>query len=71
MPDNKYGVRIYPISGSKMIRVKQTVKSPKTGDYVIDTMKDGDHREKHVSLDDTVAIADAVRQALRGTLKRG
>jgi len=66
---NKYGVRIYPLPDSDVILIKQTVKRPESPRYVIDTLLDGTHREAHISVDDTVSIADAVRQALRGELK--
>ncbi len=67
----KYGVRIYPILDTDRIRIKQTVYSSKSKSYTVDTMEDGEHREKHVNLHATVGIADAVRQALGGKLKRG
>ena len=68
---NKCGVRIYPIADSDVIRIKQTVKKPESPRYVVDTLEDGEHREAHISVDDTAGIADAVRRALRGKLKRG
>lgn len=64
---DKFGVRIYKMPDSEVILIKQTVK--KAGRYVIDTLQDGTHREIHVSLDDTVGIADAVRKAIRGKLQ--
>ena len=63
---DKFGVRIYKMPDSEVLLIKQTVK--KAGRYVIDTLKDGTHREIHVSLDDTVSIADAIRKAMRGKL---
>ena len=66
---NKYGVRIYPIADSDVIRIKQTVKRPESPRYVVDTLEDGTHREKHISVDDLAGIADAVRRALRGELR--
>jgi hypothetical protein len=66
---NKYGVRIYPMPNSNVILIKQTVKSTGSLRYIVDTLQDGTHREAHISVDDTVGIADAVRRALRGKLK--
>lgn len=67
----KYGVRIYPIPDTDRIRIKQTIYSPESQRYTVDTTENGEHREAHVNLDDTAGIADAVRRALRGRLKRG
>ena len=69
MMRNKYGVRIYAMPDSDVILLKQTVKRPESPRYVIDTLEDGTHREKHISVDDSVGIADAVRAALRGELR--
>jgi len=69
MMPNRYGVRIYPIEGSEVIRIKQTVKRPKHPRYVVDTLKDGTHREAHIKVNDAAAIADAVQRALRGNLR--
>ena len=66
---NKYGVRIYPLD-SKVILIKQTVKKEGEPTYVVDTMSDGNHREAHVNIDDDREIAEAVRAALKGNLKR-
>lgn len=63
----KFGVRIYPIS-AEVILVKQTVKKPGSGRYVVDTLPDGTHREAHIRFDDSKSIAGAVRAALTGTL---
>ena len=63
---NKFGVRIYKMPDSDVLVIKQTIK--KSGRYVIDTLKDETHREAHVSLDDTVGIADSIRKAMRGRL---
>ena len=68
---NRYGVRIYPIPESDRIRIKQTVYSPESRRYVVDTTEDGEHREAHINVDNTAGIADAVRRALRGELERG
>ena len=65
---NKYGVRIYPMPDSNVILIKQTIKTAESPRYIVDTRKDGTHREAHISVDDTVGIADAVRRALRGKL---
>ena len=65
---NKYGVRIYTMPDSDVILVKQTVRRPRSPRYVIDTLKDDTHRERHVDIDDSVSIADAVRAALKGKL---
>ncbi len=65
----KYGVRIYPLD-DQVILIKQTVKREGSGVYVVDTMKGGEHREAHVPADDDAAIANAVRDALRGLLLR-
>jgi hypothetical protein len=67
--NDKFGVRIYPLQG-KVILVKQTVKKNGASDYVIDTMANGDHREAHVNINNDKDIAEAVRQALKGILKR-
>jgi hypothetical protein len=66
---SKYGVRIYPLD-SKVILVKQTVKREGSPTYVVDTTSTGDHREAHVDIDDDREIAEAVRAALRGKLRR-
>ena len=66
---DKYGVRIYPLD-SKVILIKQTVKKVGSPSYVVDTMADGDHREAHVDIDDDRQIAEAIRTALKGLLKR-
>lgn len=67
---DKYGVRIYPLD-SKVILIKQTVKKVGSPSYILDTLSDGDHREAHVDIDDDREIAEAIRAALRGSLKRG
>jgi len=58
---NKYGVRIYAMPDSDVILIKQTAKRAGSPRYVIDSLPDGTHREAHISADDTVGIADAVR----------
>ena len=65
---NKYGVRIYAMPDSDVILIKQTVKRPRSPRYIIDTLEDGTHREKHVGIDDSASIAAAVRAALKGKL---
>ena len=68
---NKYGVRITPLPDSDIINIKQTVKRPESPRYVIDNLPDGTHRgEVFISLDDTAGIADAIRRALKGELRR-
>jgi hypothetical protein len=66
---NKYGVRIYDMPDSDVILIKQTVKRPGSPRYVIDTLADGTHREKHMGIDDSSGIADAIRAALKGKLR--
>jgi len=66
---NKYGVRIYALPDSDVILIKRTVERPESLRYVVDALEDGTHREAHINVDDTVGIADAVRQALRGELR--
>jgi hypothetical protein len=66
---NKYGVRIYPLD-SKVILVKQTVKKEGSPTYVVDTTSESEHREAHIKIDDNQEIAEAVRAALRGRLRR-
>jgi len=67
---NKYGVRIYPLDNN-VILIKQTVKrTGSTGTYVIDMTEEGEHKEAHVDIDDNQEIADAIRAAIKGNLKR-
>lgn len=66
---DKYGVRVYPLD-SDIILVKQTVKRAGSPTYVVDTTPDGEHREAHVRINNDREIAEAVRAALRGKLKR-
>lgn len=66
---DKYGVRIYPLD-SKVILIKQTVKKAGSPSYVVDTLADGDHREAHVDINDDQQIAETIRTALKGHLKR-
>ncbi|MCD6599695.1 MAG: hypothetical protein J7L19_03890 [Dehalococcoidia bacterium] len=65
----KYGVRIYPLD-SKVILVKQTIKKEGAHTYIVDITSDSEHREAHVEIDNDQDIAEAVRAALRGGLKR-
>lgn len=65
----KYGVRIYPLD-TEVILIKQTIKKDGSPTYVVDTLPNGDHREAHVSINSDTEIADAIRTALRGSLKR-
>jgi len=64
----KYGARIYPLD-LEVILIKQTIKKPGSSNYVIDRLEDGRHREKHVTWEDSLDIADAVRRALRAELQ--
>lgn len=66
---DKYGVRIYPLD-SEVILVKQTVKRQGSPVYVVDTTPGGDHREAHVEITNDRDIAEAVRAALTGKLRR-
>jgi hypothetical protein len=59
---NKYGVRIYPMESGKIL-VSQTIK--RGNRYVVDTLS----TEEFVFLDDTEAIVDAVRRALKGKFR--
>ena len=67
MNNNIYGVRIYPVS-KDIILVKQTVKKPTSGRYVVDRLPDGTHRERHIEINDDKSIAGAIRQAINGSL---
>ena len=67
---NKYGVRIYAMPDSDVILIKQTIKRPESPRYVVDVLEDGLHREAHIAVDDTAGIADAVRHALKGELRK-
>lgn len=66
---DKYGVRIYPLD-DEVILVKQTVKKIGSNTYIVDVATDGQHREAHVNIDNDQEIAQAVRAALGGRLKR-
>ncbi len=59
----KYGARVYFLEGG-VVLVKQTVKSPKTGEYVIDGQK-----ERHVDPGDDRLLGEVVRLAGQGELK--
>jgi hypothetical protein len=60
----KFGVRIFKIS-KETILVKQTIKNgeKQNAPYIIDGQK-----ERHVSLTDDSAIAEAVRDGVAGKL---
>ncbi len=62
-----HGARVYFYDDS-VILVKQTVKSSKTGTYVIDTTADGSHKERHVDPGNDKALAEAIRLAGEGKL---
>jgi len=62
---NKYGARIYPLK-LKVIVIKQCIKKPGSSNYVVDRLEDGRQREKHISLENSEGIADAVQRALKG-----
>ena len=62
-----HGARIYSYDDG-VILVKQTVKRPGTGRYVIDTLVDGTHRERHLDPGDDLALGAAVRLAVNGKL---
>lgn len=66
---DKYGVRIYPLD-NEVILVKQTIKKSGSNAYIVDIAADGQHREAHVNIADDREIAQAVRAALSGRLKR-
>jgi hypothetical protein len=57
----KYGARVYRLK-TKLL-VKQTVLRGTPPEYVIDEQK-----ERHVSADDDVAVAAAIRDATSGRL---
>lgn len=63
----KFGARVYPL-GKKRLVIKQTVKS---GTGYTDRYKATDpyHHERHVNVNDDAAIAQAIREALTGTLR--
>ena len=62
-----HGARVYAYEDG-VILVKQTVKRPGTGRYVIDTLADGTHRERHLDPGDDSAVGEAVRLAGQGEL---
>ena len=65
--NSKYGARVFQVSDT-VVLIKQTVKRGKDGNapYVIDEQK-----ERHVSINDDAAIAQGIRDAIRGALKAG
>jgi len=71
MVNDYYGARVYKVD-EDVILVKQTIKKPirntKSASYVVDMAADGTHKEKHVDINDDKSVADAVRQALSGSL---
>ncbi len=71
MPGEKalqYGARVYFYEDG-VVLVKQTVKSAKTGTYVVDTDANGNHRERHVDPDSDRLLSEVVRLAGQGKLK--
>ena len=64
---SKYGARVY-FYDDGVVLVKQTVKSAKTGEYVIDTGAKGQHNERHVDPGDDRLLGEVVRLAGRGKL---
>lgn len=69
---SKYGARIYLKSSgeSRVILIKQTIKvgTRYTDEYKVDG-KTGAHYERHIDPHDDAGIAQAVRDALAGTLR--
>ncbi len=61
------GARVYFYEDGVTL-VKQTVKSGKTGTYIIDTHADSSHVEKHVDPGDALALGEAVLLAGQGKL---
>jgi hypothetical protein len=58
----KFGARVYLLPSKKLL-VKQTTLRGEPPEYVID-----EHKEQHVSVNNDVAIADAIRKAVSGEL---
>ncbi|MGI2335755.1 MAG: hypothetical protein ACRKGH_03815 [Dehalogenimonas sp.] len=63
----RYGARVYQLDYEKIL-IKQTIQKETLGEYVVDVMDKGKHRESHIPINDDHAIAEAVRTALRGEL---
>ena len=62
-----HGARVYSFDDG-VILVKQTLKRTGTSRYVIDTLADGTHRERHLDPGDDLALGAAVRLAVSGKL---
>ena len=62
-----HGARVYSYDDG-VILVKQTMNRPGTSRYVIDTLPDGTHRERHLDPGDDQALGRAVRLAVSGKL---
>lgn len=60
----KHGARVYLVG--QTILIKQTVLRGTPPEYVVD-----EQRERHVRTDDDAAIADAIRDAVKGKLSKG
>lgn len=73
--ETRHGARIAFLTDgtNKVLLVEQTVKSahegPRKGQYVIDHRADKSKIERHVKWDDDQGIAQAVREAVEGTLE--
>lgn len=65
--ERRHGARVYFLNDG-VILVKQTVKSLKHSNYVIDTDRGGNQRERHVDPGNDQALAAAVRAAGNGAL---
>jgi hypothetical protein len=65
--EQKYGARVTQLS-DKVLLIKQTVKRGKGSNvcYVIDQQK-----ELHVKINDDSAIAQGIRDAIKGALTAG
>ena len=63
----KHGARVYFYEDG-VVLVKPTVKSAKTGSYVVDTDSRGGHRERHVDPGDDRLLGEVVRLAGQGKL---
>jgi len=61
------GAKLY-FSDDGVVLVKQTVKSEKSGRYVVDTLNDGTRPERHIDRDDDGSLARAIRAAGSGEL---
>ena len=62
-----HGARVY-FYDDGVVLVKQTMKCPRSGRYIIDSGPDRSQRERHVSPGNDLALAEAVRLAGQGKL---